>query len=56
MSDMSSSMHYAEDENVFPDTLPLIEHARSMSLRRRSEEIVQYKNIGALLLDRKSVV
>lgn len=38
--------------NVFPETVPLIEHARSTSYRRFNEPIVQYNSLGELLIER----
>src|SRR5438094_69631 len=42
-------------ENVSPETIPNIAHARSLSDRPWSERIVPYANIGALLAERAAV-
>jgi long-chain acyl-CoA synthetase len=41
-----------DEVNVFPDTLPNIEKARSLSNRRFDDPMVQYRNIGLLLATR----
>lgn len=38
--------------NVLPETVPLIDHARSMSNRPWEDRLVAYRNIGALLAER----
>jgi len=39
-------------ENVYPDTIPNIYHARCLSIRRWEDRMVQFSNIGALLTAR----
>lgn len=41
-----------EAENVFPDTLENLRHARSLGNRPYEDRMVQYRNIGALLAKR----
>src|SRR5437773_3405234 len=45
-----------QEDNVFPDTVSLIQHARSLPDRPLKDRLTPYRNIGQLLTERAAAM